>query len=284
MNRGPLLILLGALCFSTSGTFQSFAPNGATPFTITEVRMFIGSLGLFFWCLATNSLNLSWKNIRWKYILLVAVSLLLFQWLFFSSTLKIGVAVGTIIAIGSTPIWTAIIEWLFFSKTPSRRWCLSTLLAVVGIIALNWQSIGSGISPIYSFLPLLAGFAYACEIIFSKKAMENASAEVVMMFVMLFVALINLPTLFFFSLDWVFSLRGAFVALGLGLVTATLAFSFFFSGARTTSAAVASTLGMMEPLGAAVWGILLLHEPCGLLVFVGISLILISIFILIEKN
>ncbi len=249
MNRGPLLILLGALCFSTSGTFQSFAPNGATPFTITEVRMFIGSLGLFFWCLATNSLNLSWKNIRWKYILLVAVSLLLFQWLFFSSTLKIGVAVGTIIAIGSTPIWTAIIEWLFFSKTPSRRWCLSTLLAVVGIIALNWQSIGSGISPIYSFLPLLAGLAYACEIIFSKKAMENASAEVVMMF-----------------------------------VTATLAFSFFFSGARTTSAAVASTLGMMEPLGAAVWGILLLHEPCGLLVFVGISLILISIFILIEKN
>ncbi len=114
--------------------------------------------------------------------------------------------------------------------------------------------------------------------------MENASAEVVMMFVMLFVALINLPTLFFFSLDWVFSLRGAFVALGLGLVTATLAFSFFFSGARATSAAVASTLGMMEPLGAAVWGILLLHEPCGLLVFVGISLILISIFILIEKN
>lgn len=284
MTRGPLLILLGALCFSTSGTFQSFAPGGATPFTITEVRMFIGSLGLFLWCFATNSLNLSWKNLHWKYILLVAVSLLLFQWLFFSSVLKIGVAVGTIIAIGSTPIWTAIIEWIIFSRIPSRRWCFSTLLAVIGIIALNWQSIGSGVSPIYSFLPLLAGLAYAGEIIFSKKAMENASAEVVMMFVMLFVALINLPTLFFFSIDWVFSLRGAFVSLGLGLVTATLAFTFFFSGARTTSAAVASTLGMMEPLGAAVWGIVLLHEPFGLLVFIGISLILISIFMLIEKK
>lgn len=92
--------------------------------------------------------------------------------------------------------------------------------------------------------------------------MQDSSSEVCMMIVMALVALFNLPSLFFNELSWAFTSRGILVCLGLGLVTASMAFALFFGGTKTTPAAVASTLGMAEPLGAALWGITLLHEPC----------------------
>ena len=95
INKGPLLILLGSVCFSFSGTFQQFAPIGATPFTITEARMLIGAAALLFWCLLSGKFNGSFAGLRWKYLILMAVSLLSFQLLFFSSILKTGVAVGS---------------------------------------------------------------------------------------------------------------------------------------------------------------------------------------------
>ena len=118
--KGPLLILLGSICFSFSGTFQSFAPSGASPFTITESRMLLGAFGLLIWCLATHRMPQKWSLVRWRYVVLMAISLLAFQLLFFSSILEIGVAVGTVVAIGSTPIWTAIIEIIFFKRAPKK--------------------------------------------------------------------------------------------------------------------------------------------------------------------
>lgn len=284
INKGPLLILLGSVCFSFSGTFQQFAPSGATPFTITEARMLIGAAGLLFWCLLSRKFSVSFGSMRWKYLVLMAVSLLSFQLLFFSSVLKTGVAVGTVVAIGSTPIWTAIIEKTVFNKSPRSVWFIATTIAVVGIILLNLQNFSGQVNILYTFLPLLAGLAYALEIVFAKEAMQGSSSEVCMMIVMALVALFNLPSLFFNELTWAFTSRGILVCLGLGLVTASMAFALFFGGTKTTPAAVASTLGMAEPLGAALWGITLLHEPCSLTTLSGIVLILLSLILLIKPE
>ena len=283
-NKGPLLILIGSLFFSFSGTLQALAPEGASPFTITESRMLFGALGLFAWCLISKKLPDNLRTLHWRFIFLTAVSLLAFQLFFFSSIVHIGVAVGTVIAIGSTPIWSAIIDKIAFKRSPPKIWYPATALAVIGILLLNWQALGTDTHFVYSLLPLLAGLAYAFEIIFSKKAMQDVSSEACMSFVMLTVALLNLPSLFFFSLNWITTPSGLGVALGLGIVTASLAFGFFFSGAKTTTAPVAATLGMAEPLGAAVWGVTLLGEPCGMQTLVGIALILISIGLLIKTN
>ena len=122
------------------------------------------------------------------------------------------------------------------------------------------------------------------EIVFAKEAMKGSSSEVCMMIVMALVALFNLPSLFFNELTWAFTSRGILVCLGLGLVTASMAFALFFGGTKTTPAAVASTLGMAEPLGAALWGITLLHEPCTLTTLSGIVLILLSLILLIKPE
>ncbi len=202
---------------------------------------------------------------------------------FFSAVLKTGVAIGTIVTVGSTPIWTAIVEKIFFGKNPSLRWYIATLLALTGIIALNYNhfSIAQRFD-FYLCLPLLAGLTYAGEIIFSKNATEGVMPETSMMLVMAIVALLNLPSIFLFDISWIFTIDGLIVSSGQGMVSAALAFCLFFSGVRTTSATTASTLGMAEPLGAAILGIVVLKESNDWLVLTGIVLIMLSILVLIK--
>ena len=44
--RAAILLLLGALCFSTTGMFQSIAPEDASPWIVGEARMSVGCLCL----------------------------------------------------------------------------------------------------------------------------------------------------------------------------------------------------------------------------------------------
>lgn len=53
---GPLCIILGALCFSTTGTVQALAPDGSHPLGIGALRMQIGALALWAWCACRHSL------------------------------------------------------------------------------------------------------------------------------------------------------------------------------------------------------------------------------------
>ncbi len=282
--KGSLLVLLGALCFSFSGTLQSFAPQDANPFTITESRMVLGATMLFLWSWYRNILPENWKNIRWKAVVFMAVCLYGFQLLFFSSVVKVGVAVGTVAAIGSTPIWTAVLEKIFLRKNPPKIWYSATFIAIIGIILLNLENLCSASNLLYVALPLLAGLCYAGEIIVSPKAMEDNSSESIMMLVTATVALLNLPSLFMNPLGWLLTFEGMGTALGLGLVTAAMAFALFFSGIRYISPTLASTLGLAEPMGAATWGIFLLNESDSWSVLLGVALIIVSIILIVIKG
>ncbi len=282
--KGSLLVLLGALCFSLSGTLQGFAPQEANPFTVTESRMVLGAVLLFLWSWHRNILPASWKAIRWKAVLFMAICLYAFQLLFFTSVLKVGVAVGTVAAIGSTPIWTAVLEKLLYGRNPPWIWYVATIMAIAGIILLNADYFSSTSNLLYVAFSLLAGLCYAGEIIISPKTMEESSPEASMMLVMAAVALLNAPSLFSNPLGWLFTLEGMATALGLGFVTAALAFALFFSGIRLVSPALASTLSLAEPMGAAAWGIFILNESASWTVLSGIALIIVSIVLIITKG
>lgn len=280
-NNGPLLVLIGSLFFSTSGTFQSLAPSGASPVVIIEARMLIGFLGLLAWSVLAGKLPSNYGLVLWKYIFSFVVFLLGFQLLFFSSMKVVGVAVGTVASIASTPIWTAVLEKLFYKKNPPPIWYLSTVLAIAGIFLLNIDCFKSKIPLLYLTLPIIAGLCYAFEIIISKKSLQDITPEAGMMFSMGFAALLIFPFIFFFPLDWVATPRGFGVCLGLGLVTAAAAFALFYGGASKISSAMASTIGLAEPTGAAILGIFFLKEPASIYVYSGILIIILSILLLI---
>lgn len=276
---GPLLVLAGALCFSLSGFLQAVAPNGATPYVIAGCRMLIGSAALFVFCLFSRT-RIRWTHWPWKYVFTYAAALWCYQVLFFNALLVVGVAVGTVVSIGVTPVASGLIDWFRHRKAPSAAWYLATALAIFGVFLIN--AVGDlSFSRSDLLLPVLAGVCYAVEISVSKPLTENHSAPEAMMLVMLLVGLALLPFFFIYPIQWIATTNGLLVAGSLGIVTAACSFGLMVAGLKTTPAPMASTLALAEPMGAALLGILVLHESCTGQTMAGIGCIFFSILVLI---
>lgn len=132
---GPLFLLVSCLLFSVTGTLQQLAPEGHTPVVITEVRMLLGSLTILAWCLLNHRLPSNWSAVPWKPMLIAVASVLLYQLLFFYSVAEVGVAVGSVVAIATTPLWAAVVAFLLFKKTPSKFWVAATYLEACVVFA-----------------------------------------------------------------------------------------------------------------------------------------------------
>lgn len=279
-TKGFILVLLSALCFSISGTLQAIAPEGATPFVITEARMLVGAIFLFFWCFFTKKIPTSLSIIPIKPLLFCALCLLIGQLCFFTGMLYMGVSAGAIISIGSAPLWAAVIGKIFFKNSPHWDWYIATAVAILGIICINGFELDID-RLFFIALLLLDGLTYAAYISVSPKLVRTIGAEASIMVVLSVIALFLLPVIFIFPSEWTLTPRGLFVCLGLGIFTAGFAFTLLTAGTRYISPSVASTLCLAEPLGAACWGIFFLNEDTSLATLLGIALLLLSIVVLL---
>ena len=282
---GPLFLLVSCLLFSVTGTLQQLAPEGHTPVVITEVRMLIGSLTILAWCLLNHRLSSNWSAVPWKPMLIAVASVLLYQLLFFYSVEEVGVAVGSVVAIATTPLWAAAVAFILFKKRPSRFWVFATAMAIIGVFLIN---AGGGLQSQRIdwrlLLPIAAGLCYGVEIIAVGKVVEKINPETTMLLEMGLVAILLFPVIFFFPTKWIFTTGGILVSLGLGVVTAGIAYPCFTYGIKYTSPVVASTLALTEPLMAAALGIFFLHENLSISMGLGMLSLMASVIVLIFEE
>ena len=248
---GPLCIILGALCFSTTGTVQALAPDGSHPLGIGALRMQIGALALWAWCACRHSLPAGLRHWQLRWLIPATLGLLGFQVFFFWGVQQAGVAVGTVTAIGFSPVMAAILARIILGERPARIWYPATGLALAGLVLLNLGS-SQGTSTAALLLPLLAGACYGAYFVFSKPLGRTHAPEHIMLLLCAGSGLLLLPVHFCTPPLWLLHPQGMGMALYLGVVTAALAFSLTLAGLRRTPTAMAATLA-----------IFLLHEPVG---------------------
>ena len=218
-------------------------------------------------------------------MLIAVASVLLYQLLFFYSVEEVGVAVGSVVAIATTPLWAAAVAFILFKKRPSRFWIFATALAIVGVFLIN-AGVGLQSQRIdwRLLLPIAAGLCYGVEIIAVGKVVEKINPETTMLLEMGLVAILLFPVIFFFPTEWIFTTRGILVSLGLGVVTAGIAYPCFTYGIKYTSPIVASTLALTEPLMAAALGIFFLNENLTISMSLGMLSLMASVIVLIFEE
>lgn len=280
--KGPLLVIVGALCFSTTGTTQALAPDGASPMVIGALRLWVGGLALLAWCAATKQLP-SIKTWPKAVTLLSAFGVLFYQLTFFAAVWHTGVAVGTVVAIGTSPVAAGILGAIFLGEKPQKIWYPATAVAIAGLAFLSLTD-NIKTEPLGLVLALIAGTSYSVYSVFSKKLVKEYSAVQVMSVLFFIGAVLITPVFFIFPMQWVASGPGIVVALHLGVITTAVAYSLYLAGLKLTPVATGVTLGLFEPFAAACWGIFLLHEPVGLQHIVGIVLLFSSTAILALKT
>ena len=281
---GALLVLGAAILWGTTGTSQALAPEEATPAVIGTLRLLVGGLALLAYAALRGSLD-GLRGLPRRPLLGAAFCMAAYQVLFFSGVARTGVAVGTIVGIGSVPVWGGLLGYFFAGEHPGHPWQIATLLAVlgVGLLALSGGS-DVQVDLLGLLLAIGAGGAYATFSLFNKQLINNRRPESVQVAIFLLSALLLLPLLVGADLSWVTQPEGALVVLHLGVITVGVGYSLFALGLQRVPISNAMTLTLAEPMTAGILGVLVLGEQLTPQAGMGILLIFSGLVVLIRSK
>jgi DME family drug/metabolite transporter len=277
---GPSLVLLAAALWGTTGTAQAFAPAGAEPVSVGAARIVFGGLALVVIAALRGELR-ALRGVRATlgrhapYLLVLGgVGVAAYQLCFFSAVARTGVAVGTVVTIGSAPVFTGLLVWLTRGGRPTRSWLAATAMAVAGcaILTLGGRSAGVEIGGV--LLGLASGLGYAAYAVVSARLIR-ATGSVTAVMAALFGGggLVLVPVLVLSRPVWLATPSGALVAAHLALVTTAVGYLLYGRALRTTPVATSATLALMEPAVATLLGLLVLGEHLGASGIAGLVLV-----------
>jgi drug/metabolite transporter, DME family len=288
-------VLIAAVLFGTTGTAQALGPDVA-PLAVGSARIVVGAALLAVVALAAaraaepaGGKRALLGGVRAllgagdrRLILLAGVFVAAYQASFFAAVADTGVAVGTVVALGSAPAFTGLFGRAFAGERLERRWFAATGLACVGVCLLTLGG-GSGgdVSAPGIALALVAGVGYAGYAVIGKHLLDRGGTpEGVMAAVFGTGAICLLPALAVTPTGELVSADGLTLAVYLGAVTTALAYILFARGLRQIGASETATLTLAEPVTAMALGFLVLGERPGAAAVAGAALVLAGLAVL----
>lgn len=255
-NYGFIAVLLAAFLWGTTGTVASFASN-LSPLAIGAAAM--GGGGLLQALLARKSIKNNLTHINSNLVILIVgvISVFIYPLAFYSSMHLAGITIGTVVSIGTAPLFTALLERFFDQKKLSMLWFISFVLGITGVIFL---SIGESPSSVTSekiannrqilgiILGTVAGLTYASYSWAAKKLIDRGiDAKASMGLIFGFASLLLLPTLFLTGSNLFEQNINIYVVGYMMLIPMFLGYILFGYGLKTVPASKAITLTLFEP-------------------------------------
>ena len=287
-----LAVLAAALLFGTTGTSQALGPEGTTPLSVGAMRLVLGGTGLavIAFVLARRAGRRGALAPRPRLtaaplalLALTGVCLALYQPLFFLGTARNGVAVGTVIALGSAPILAGALEWSLTRRHPSGAWLLATALATAGVALIGvgggTDAAGAGGTDPLGFLGSVgAGATFAIIANAQRRLLDDGWDPFTVVGAMgAGSAVLSAGVLPFVDLSWLAKPAGVVMAVWLGLATISVAYVLFTWGLNGLTAATAATLTLGEPLTASILGVAVLGEQLSVLAVAGLAVLAVGL-------
>ncbi|KRA24121.1 hypothetical protein ASD65_06550 [Microbacterium sp. Root61] len=289
-----LAVLAAALLFGTTGTSQALGPEGTTPLSVGAVRLVIGGTGLALIAFtlarrharrrmdAAPRPRLTWRPL--SLMVLTGLCLAVYQPLFFLGTDRNGVAIGTVVALGSAPVLAGLLEWALTRRAPSGVWVAATAAATLGVVLLGFggaAGTSTGTDPIGLLGSVGAGASFAVIANAQRRLLDAGWDPFTVVGAMgVSSAVISACALPFVDLAWLQTSAGVVLALWLGLGTISVAYVLFTWGLSGLTAATAATLTLGEPLTASILGITVLGERLSVLAIVGLVILALGLALL----
>ena len=277
---GAVAVLLGAAAWGSTGTAAHFAPASASTASIGAARIALGGLLLLSVALCTAERRravcrlLRAGGTARAALVVAAAAVAGYQVCFFAAVKATGVAIGTVVAIGSAPVLTGALSRLTGGPRLDARWMAATVAAVAGCAVLVTGGETAGVDIAGVALAVAAGLCYAIYAVTASRLISADNPESAVMGLFFGVAAVLLaPVLAAGSPGWLLTGRGAAVTVYLGVVTTALAYLSYGRGLRTVSAPVAVTLGLAEPVVAAILGLVVLGERLTATDIAGLALV-----------
>ena len=264
-----LHVLLAAVCFGTTGTAQALGP-AASPVAVGAARIVLGGALLV---AVARAMGVRRPRVD-ATVAGIAVAVAVYQLSFFAAVRLTGVAVGTVVAIGTGPAAAGLLGRLVNGERLTRRWALATLCGAAGVVLLAGDG-GATVELSGLALAVTAGAGYAtCTVLSKRLIARGAAPEGVMAAGFGGAAVLLVPVLAIAGPGFLTGAGGIALALYLAAIPTALAYVLFSRGLRALSSGETATLVLAEPLTAAALGILALGEQPSAAAAAGAALVL----------
>lgn len=183
------------------------------------------------------------------------------------------------------PVFVAIIAALFLHEPIGARLVAAITVALVGtVIVARPGFLFGGASPLGAVGVLVAlgsALLSACAYATVRRLARTEHSDVIVFYFAMFAAPIALP---FALAHWVWpSPTGWLLMLGLGVAT-QLGQTFMTRGLALVPAARGTTIGYVQIVFAASWGVLLFHEALSAWTLVGAGLVVLAVVLLLSAR
>jgi DME family drug/metabolite transporter len=274
-------VLAASVLWGTTGTAATFAPT-VGPLAIGAAAMGLGGLLQALTAAAPMTRQRAALRVQWRLALLGGVAVAVFPLVFYTSMRVAGVAVGTVVSIGSAPLASALAERVIDRHRLTARWMAGAALGLAGIVALCLGQVTgaqAGHAAAWSTvlgvgLGLAAGTTYA---IYSWAAHRligrGVTTRAAMGSVFGLGGLLLLPVLLATGAPLVASWANAAVGAYLALVPMFTGYLLFGWALARVSASTATTLSLLEPAVAAIFAVTVVGERLPVAGWVGLMLI-----------
>lgn len=284
-------MVAASILWGTTGTMAVQAPR-VSPLAIGAAAMGIGGL-----LQAAGAARAAYAHrvalrTQWSTLAASALAVGVYPLAFYSSMRLAGVAIGTMVSIGSAPMVARVIERIVDHQLLSRRWATGAVFGMLGVIAL---AIG-GAQPTGLLatkpgqlkgilLGLVAGTTYAGFSWGATRVIRTGVPSRPTMGVIFGLGgVLLLPVLFATGAPILESTHNLAVASYLAIVPMFIGYVLFGRGLALISASIATSVSLLEPLVATLLATLILHQYLVLIDWAGMGSILFSIFILIYPS
>ncbi|WP_159698917.1 DMT family transporter [Arthrobacter sp. 18067] len=262
-------VITTATLWGTTGVASVLIPQ-VNPIAVGAASVGIG--GLILGLISLKAVLKSFKTPgATRYIVLGALGLMLYMPLFYVSVSLTGAALGTIISIGSGPLFAGILEWIVDGKRVTAVWTVAMLVTVAGAGLLLAAREDHGSGDAAGLIPgvvagLVAGVTYALYAFATGRLIQPCGTRPDGMAHRTVVAAIQgtaaLPMLGLLALTG----EGASgapvwsILLYLAVIPTALGHTLFAFGLGRMKASTATLYTVLEPVVATILAVLILRE------------------------
>ncbi|MFI7316612.1 DMT family transporter [Streptomyces venezuelae] len=221
---------------------------------------------------------------RVRRILATGVALAVFQTAYFASVEATGLAVGTVVTMGSGPVLIALGARLALGERLGRGGGVAVLGALAGLVVLVLGDEGGGaatVRPAGVVWGLVSAAAYAAMTLLTRwwgrSGTADSSDTTVWAFAVVSLCLLPLAVAEGLVPHAADHARVGAYLLYIAAVPTAVAYALYFAGAAVVRSATVSVIMLLEPVGAAVIAVALLGEDLTTATVTGTALMLAAV-------
>lgn len=211
--------------------------------------------------------------------------------------LRLGVPVAIVVFLAYTqPFWTVFLSKLFLDEKITKYKIVSLLFVLVGLLVIVAPtSFKTSVSLLGIIVALVSGISNSGWVIYSRKGgLKHYDFATMVFFYSIFTIfflflsyfalsyLIKNPQLIRLSFNWSFKIWSYLFIFA--LASSLIPLSFLFKGVEKVQASTTGIILLLEPVTAAILGIVVIGQPFTFNILIGGILILLSNYFMVTSS